>query len=123
MLEPFPMFRDLTPDELARVEAIAHRRTVRKKTVIFHEGSEKEAVYLIEDGLVKTYKTDANGHEQIVSLLQGGEMFPHTGFFNQLPYPATAGTCPPLWLVVCYQVLKPGDPGGAYWIMSLTGKP
>jgi len=54
------------------------------------EGSEKEVVYFIRSGLVKTYKTDENGHEQIVSFLKAGDMFPHTGFFNQNPYPATA---------------------------------
>jgi CRP/FNR family transcriptional regulator len=85
-----PLFRDLNPQELARVEEIAIEREFKKKTTIFVEGSEKEAVFFIRDGLVKAYKTDEDGNEQIVSLLQPGEMFPHTGFFNQASYPATA---------------------------------
>jgi CRP/FNR family transcriptional regulator len=47
-------------------------------------------VYFILDGLVKAFKTDENGNEHIVSFLKTGDMFPHTGFFNQNPYPATA---------------------------------
>lgn len=89
MLRQFPLFRDLTPPELARVDEIAVHRVFRKKTIIFLEGAEKEAIYFILDGLVKAYKTDLEGHEQIVSLLQTGDMFPHTGFFDEKPYPAT----------------------------------
>jgi CRP/FNR family transcriptional regulator len=69
---------------------ISISRSITRKASIFTEGSEKEAVFFIRDGLVKTYKTDENGHEQIVSFLKTGDMFPHTGLFNQNPYPATA---------------------------------
>lgn len=89
-LRQVPLFHDLHPQELERVEEITISRCIARKSTIFTEGSEKEAVYFIKDGLVKTYKTDENGHEQIVSFLKTGDMFPHTGFFNHNPYPATA---------------------------------
>ncbi|WP_231571062.1 Crp/Fnr family transcriptional regulator [Gordoniibacillus kamchatkensis] len=84
-----PLFRDLNAQEIARIEEIAIHRAFKKKSTIFMEGGEKEAVFFIKDGLVKAYKTDEEGHEQIVSMLQAGDMFPHTGFFNPTPYPAT----------------------------------
>lgn len=89
-LGQMPLFQDLSEQELERVADIAIARCVTRKSVIFTEGSEKEAVFFIREGLVKTFKTDENGHEQIVSFLKTGDMFPHTGFFNQHPYPATA---------------------------------
>ncbi len=89
-LRQAPLFHDLSPQEMARVEEITISRSISRRSVIFTEGSEKEAVYFILNGLVKTFKTDENGHEQIVSFLKTGDMFPHTGFFNQKPYPATA---------------------------------
>lgn len=89
-LHQVPLFHDLNMQELESVEEITISRSVSRRATIFTEGSEKEAVYFIQDGLVKTYKTDENGHEQIVSFLKTGDMFPHTGFFNQNPYPATA---------------------------------
>lgn len=89
-LRQVPLFQGLNESELERIEEIAVSRYFPRRTTVFSEGSEKEAVYFIQDGLVKTYKTDENGHEQIVSILKPGEMFPHTGFFNQNPYPATA---------------------------------
>lgn len=87
-----PMFRDLNLTELERVESICIQHAYRKKTVIFSEGEAKEAVYFIHNGMVKTYKTDENGHEQIVSFLKSGDLFPHTGFFHKSVYPATAET-------------------------------
>jgi CRP/FNR family cyclic AMP-dependent transcriptional regulator len=90
LLQLVPLFRELTQEELERIWNIAIQRSYLKRTTIFMEGSDKEAVFFIQDGLVKTYKTNENGHEQIVSFLKTGDMFPHTGFFNQDPYPATA---------------------------------
>ncbi|CAH0119922.1 CRP-like cAMP-activated global transcriptional regulator [Paenibacillus sp. CECT 9249] len=91
-LQSFPLFQDLSEEELERIYPIAILRSYHKKSVIFHEGADKEAIYFICNGLVKTYKTDANGHENIVSFLKEGDMFPHTAFFDPHPYPATAET-------------------------------
>lgn len=89
VLQQVPLFRELNSMEIERVEHIAIQRFYKKKSIIFTEGDEKEAVYFIADGLVKAFKTDEQGHEQIVSILKNGDMFPHIGFFNQDPYPAT----------------------------------
>ena len=90
ILSKVPFFRDLSPQELHEIAKITIERTCPKKTIIFSEGSTKEAVFFIHKGLVKVYKTDINGHELIVNFLKSGDMFPHTGFFNQNPYPGTA---------------------------------
>lgn len=89
-LRKVPFFYDLSADELALVWNIVIERFYRRRSTIFSEGSDKEAVYFIVNGLVKAYKTDENGNEHIVSFLKTGDMFPHTGFFSQSPYPATA---------------------------------
>jgi CRP/FNR family transcriptional regulator len=88
-LQQLHLFSGLSPHEMELVNRIAIPRLYRKKSAIFIEGAEKEAVFFIQDGLVKAYKTDEEGREHIVSLLQTGDLFPHTGFFNHAPYPAT----------------------------------
>lgn len=90
VLQRVPLFRGLNAQEMERVKRISIKRFYPKKTFIFTEGSVKEAVFFIQDGLVKTFKTDNDGQEQIVSFLASGDMFPHVGFFNDNPYPATA---------------------------------
>lgn len=89
-LKTVPFFSGLTDAELDEIRRIAIRRTYRRRTVVFVEGGGKEAVYFIRQGTVKTFKTDENGHEHIVSFLAAGDMFPHAGLFNNHPYPATA---------------------------------
>lgn len=91
-LKNVPFFRELSREELDEIRDIAIHRSYRRRAVVFVEGGDKEAVYFIRQGLVKTYKTDENGHEQIISFLGAGDMFPHTGLFNSHPYPATAET-------------------------------
>lgn len=90
MLRFVPMFRDLSDEELQGIGNVAILRTYDRKSVVFHEGARKEAVFFVKEGLVKTFKTDENGHEHIVSLLKPGEMFPHAGLFHSETYPATA---------------------------------
>lgn len=90
LLRLVPIFGDLTESELDHIWGITISRSYRRRSIVFSEGVEKEAVFFIVDGLVKAFKTDENGNEHIISFLQTGNMFPHTGFFNQTPYPATA---------------------------------
>lgn len=90
LLQNVPFFRGLSEEELEEIRKIAIRRSYRKRSVVFVEGGDKEAVFFIRKGMAKTFKTDENGHEQIVSILGPGDMFPHIGLFNDHPYPATA---------------------------------
>jgi CRP/FNR family transcriptional regulator, cyclic AMP receptor protein len=124
-LQQVPLFHDLTQQELERIEEIAIARHVIKRTAIFTEGSEKESVYFIQDGLVKTFKTDENGHEQIVSFLKARDMFPHTGFFNQQPYPATAEAIIGSNLIAIpvrqFERLMMSSPGIAIKLMRVMG--
>lgn len=83
------LFRDLTNEELELIHDFTITRAYQRKEIVFTEGSDKEAIFFIRDGLIKAFKTDENGNEHIVSFLKTGDMFPHTGFFNEQAYPAT----------------------------------
>src|SRR5690606_42165673 len=85
-----PLFRDLSGSEMEQVAQLVIFRYYARKSVIFAQGDEREAVYIIRDVLVKTFKTDESGHELIVSFLKPGDVFPHTGLFTSQPYPATS---------------------------------
>ncbi|HEX7063456.1 MAG TPA: Crp/Fnr family transcriptional regulator [Bacillales bacterium] len=90
ILKELPLFSELNNEELRRLEAITSQHTYTKKEYIFMEGQPREAVYFIQSGTVKIFKVDLNGNEQVINILQKGEMFPHIGFFDTTPYPATA---------------------------------
>ncbi|HUC91685.1 MAG TPA: Crp/Fnr family transcriptional regulator [Paenibacillus sp.] len=126
ILRQVPLFRDLTAEEMEELSLFAIGRSYRKKSVIFNEGGDKEAVYFIQTGLVKTYKTDENGHQHIVSFLKKGDMFPHTGLFNSNPYPATAEAIVPAVLIALpvrpFEQFLSSRPGVAIKIMSVLSE-
>ncbi|MFE8695726.1 Crp/Fnr family transcriptional regulator [Cytobacillus sp. FJAT-53684] len=89
-LKAVPLFRELEQDELSRIVEIAQTRNYKHKLYVFMQGDPLDRVFFIHSGKIKIYKTDSSGREQIVSVLEAGEMFPHAGFFRQGNYPAHA---------------------------------
>lgn len=90
LLKKIPLFKELNEKELKRVGSIMLKRSYEKGQFLFMENDIQTAVYFINNGTVKIFKIDENGNEQIIHLLQTGEMFPHIGFFDANRYPASA---------------------------------
>jgi CRP/FNR family transcriptional regulator len=92
ILKSVPLFSGLTDDELEKISRITGLRQYQKNSTVFVEGQEPSTVYFIQSGIIKVTKVDINGNEQVISLLQKGDMLPHAGFFENSPYPGTAQT-------------------------------
>ncbi|TFJ93593.1 Crp/Fnr family transcriptional regulator [Lentibacillus salicampi] len=90
LLQNIPLFKDLTDYEMEPIIGLAKHRMYRHGTHIFMQGDPLTNVYFIHQGKIKIYKTDFHGREQIVNILQPGDMFPHQGFFRKDNYPAHA---------------------------------
>lgn len=89
-LREVPIFKELSSQELDTIVEIAQPRLYKSKMYAFMQGDALDRVFFINSGKVKIYKTDPSGREQIVSVLEAGEMFPHAGFFRKGQYPAHA---------------------------------
>lgn len=122
----FPIFTDLTEEELNRLRQISVERDLRKGETIFRQNEKRHSVYFIRTGLVKVYKIDLEGHEQIVNVLHSDEMFPHVGFFDETPYPATAIALTDVRIVGVpieeFEWLLMEKPGMAIKVMRVIGK-
>lgn len=90
MLKKLPLFKDLTEAEMKSIVTLAGTKQYKTGMHIFMQGDPAENVYFLHEGRVKVYKTDLQGREQIVKVLQPGDMFPHQGFFRKGSYPAHA---------------------------------
>jgi CRP/FNR family transcriptional regulator, cyclic AMP receptor protein len=90
ILRNIGLFRDLTEEELTRVQSITTRHHYDRGEYVFMEGQTREAVYFVERGLIKVFKVDSEGREHIVNILGVSQMFPHVGLFDDSPYPGTA---------------------------------
>ncbi|HWO96592.1 MAG TPA: Crp/Fnr family transcriptional regulator [Bacillus sp. (in: firmicutes)] len=89
-LQGVPLFKELTEEELQPIVDISQMRIYKARSFVFMQDDPLDRVFFIHSGKVKIHKTDVTGKEQIVSILQAGEMFPHAGFFRQGTFPAHA---------------------------------
>src|SRR5690625_3754351 len=89
-LSQFTIFKDLHPSEMEPIVDIATLKLYDAETIVFLQDEPITNVYFIHAGKVKIYKTDYDGKEQIVNVLQKDDMFPHQGFFRKGNYPAHA---------------------------------
>lgn len=90
ILREIPLFKELSDAELETIVSISKARFYKNRVFVFMQGDPLDRVFFIKSGKVKIYKTDLTGKEQIISVLQAGEMFPHAGFFLKGNYPAHA---------------------------------
>ncbi|WCK55829.1 Crp/Fnr family transcriptional regulator [Aneurinibacillus sp. Ricciae_BoGa-3] len=89
-LAEVPLFAGLHAEDRDKVASVMSSKTIKKREILFNEGEPCSAIFLIQTGRIKVYKTTWDGRDQIVNLLSDGEMFPHVGMFGGSPYPATA---------------------------------
>ncbi|MGG5253853.1 Crp/Fnr family transcriptional regulator [Neobacillus sp. SM06] len=99
-LAAVPLFKELSAEELEPIIEIAQVRFYKHKMYVFMQDDPLDRVFFIHTGKIKIYKTDFSGKEQIVSVLEPGEMFPHAGFFRQGKFPAHAEVTEDATLIV-----------------------
>ena len=90
LLKNFPLFQDLSEHEIESIASLSQQRQYPKDKHIFMHGEPITSVYFISSGTIKIYRTDPNGKEHIINILETGAMFPHQGFFRRGVYPAHA---------------------------------
>lgn len=82
MLEHVTLFSCLDPDERARLEAVALKRTVGKNTILIQEGDPTDVLYVIESGVAQAFRSDASGKQVIINRFGPGDFFGEMSFFD-----------------------------------------
>lgn len=89
-LHRVPLFHGLEQEELLKISKLTRERKYRKNMIIFVEGEPGEALFFLKEGKVKISKNTPDGREQILHILQSGDIFAEVVLFDGGPYPATA---------------------------------
>jgi CRP/FNR family transcriptional regulator len=89
-LTQFTIFKKLDEYEMEPIVEIANSKRYMAGNIVFMQHEPITDVYFIQQGKIKIYKTDYDGKEQIINVLQKDDMFPHQGFFRKGNYPAHA---------------------------------
>jgi CRP-like cAMP-binding protein len=79
LLRTMPYFTGLGEAELAAVSGRIFEKKAERGEILSFEGEPAESIYTVVSGVVKTYKTSADGKEQIFRIVRPG------GTFNDAP--------------------------------------
>jgi CRP/FNR family transcriptional regulator, cyclic AMP receptor protein len=85
----FPLFSDLTGEELKAVAAIAKPREYAKGDIVVHADEAGDVFCLIESGKVKVTMISPDGKEIILSMFGAGEFFGEMAVLDDEPRSAT----------------------------------
>jgi len=89
-LKSIPYFSGLSLAELESIKKLTFERTAVRGEIILFEGEPANALYFVVSGVVKVFKTSADGKEQILYLRRPDESFNDVSVFCSEPNLASA---------------------------------
>lgn len=97
-LRRIPYFSDLGAAELESVGKLVFEKALNRAEMVLFEGEPPEHLYFVASGVVKVFKTSAQGKEQILSIVRPGQSFNDVPVFDGGPSPAGARAMGPVVL-------------------------
>ena len=85
-----PLFQALPPERCALIARALLAGRYRKGQVIFQQGDDGDAMYLVEAGLVRISAESLDGQEAILTEVRPGETFGELALLDGAPRSATA---------------------------------
>lgn len=90
LLRRVSLFAGLNDPVLASLSALMRRRFFRRDTVIFHQDQAGDALYVIESGRVRMFRTSESGQEITIDTLGAEDFFGEMSLLDGLPRSASA---------------------------------
>ena len=87
-----PLFGAIPKPQLALIAASAGRIELDTGAVVFEEGDTADALYVVESGKLSVFKTNQEGQEKQLALLEADDFFGEMGFIDMQPRAATIRT-------------------------------
>lgn len=83
------LFKNMSMSDVARIASVATRATVDKGATIIKEGDAGDALYLIEAGSVMVCKGAGSGQQEVLAVLDIGELFGEMALIDHAPRSAS----------------------------------
>jgi CRP/FNR family cyclic AMP-dependent transcriptional regulator len=90
LLKQIPLFRSLQTEDSQHIAALLQRQTLRKGDVLFRQGEEGHALYMISAGKIKIVRQSRDGDEAILAVLSAGDFCGEMVLLDGLPRSADA---------------------------------
>jgi CRP-like cAMP-binding protein len=88
-LRELSLFVDLSPSELAIVDGLLHERDFLKDEIVFDEGEEGQAIYIVLDGSVLICR-QGEPEAGLLATVEAGSFFGDLALLENLPRAAQA---------------------------------
>ena len=89
-LATLPYFADVGLGEVDSIKGFFFEKTFERGEMMLVEGEASEVLYFVSSGVVKLFKTSADGKEQILKLVRPGESLNDVSVFDGGPSPVNA---------------------------------
>jgi len=89
-LRKFPLFSELTVQELRIIASITRIKQFKKNEFVFMEGEEYKGFYIVLKGTIKVFKTSDTGKESVLHIVKPLNTFADVPLFEGGCYPVNA---------------------------------
>ena len=89
-------FTGFASAELEEAAKLFFEQSLKRGAIIALEGDPVDNLYIVASGVVKLFKTSAEGKEQIIYLVYAGQSFNDVPVIDNLPNPASAQAMSPV---------------------------
>ncbi|HIP58907.1 MAG TPA: Crp/Fnr family transcriptional regulator [Campylobacterales bacterium] len=89
-IKDIPLFSKLSDKNLQNLENISHFKNYNADEIVFYEGDHPGTLYILTEGVLRLYKTDAKGNELYIHQFTPTGMVGELACFENINYPATA---------------------------------
>jgi CRP/FNR family transcriptional regulator len=90
ILKRLPLFARLGEEALAAVAERCVFRSLPRETALFRKGEPCRGLYVVVEGMVRVYRANREGREQVLHMQGPGKPLAEVPLFDAGPYPATA---------------------------------
>lgn len=90
ILSRLPLFQELSPDQLGKLETACRERRLSKGTMLFQKGDPAKGFYVVVFGQIKLAFPSAQGNEKVVQIVGPRQSFGEAVMFLDLPCPVFA---------------------------------
>jgi CRP-like cAMP-binding protein len=90
LLTEADLFRELDPDDLARLDEASEARVFNRNDVLFTEGDDPTELFVVSSGRIGIANKSVDGRESMVALMERGDLFGEMPLFDGRPRSAEA---------------------------------
>ncbi len=89
-IKEIPIFTKLSDENIKKLDKISLFKKYEAGEIVFYEGDPPGTLYILVDGVLRLYKTDAKGNEIYIHQFTPTGLVGELACFENMKYPATA---------------------------------